>query len=144
MTYNRPPDSRTFVYVTCLNPACPDRERCLRALALEKVRPEQTSIHTIAPGHYPAPGEACPHFRPAQKVQIAWGMRRLYDDMTRLTAQRVHAALEAHFGYHGYYRARRGERPILPADQEAVRRIFRAHGIEADPVYDSVTEDYLW
>ena len=144
MTYNLPPDNRTRGYTMCLNAACPDRERCLRALLVDQIPAEQATIRVVSPAQYPASGERCPHLRPAQKVRIAWGMSRMFDDMTRLTAPRVRSAVVGHFGRNGFYRARRGDRPILPADQQAIKRIFLAHGIEADPVYDGFTEDYVW
>ena len=79
-----------------------------------------------------------------EKIRIAWGTRKIFDDVPLKKAEIIKARLLHHFGKTLYYRFYRSERPVTPEAQIYIEETFRANGISAEIKYESYTEDYDW
>ncbi len=131
-------------YMVCMNSTCAKAETCLRHRGFREISPETVSVRVLSPLRYPQGDDACAYYNSAAKVRVAWGIRGLLDNVPHNRVTAVRNALRAYFGRNKYYRIFRGELPLLPAEQDAIRDIFRENGIETSPAYDRFTEETCW
>lgn len=131
-------------YTLCLKSDCPQAATCLRYAATEMMPAEMQKWSILSPKYLTQMEGECPHYRSTEKVQYARGFVRM---MSALTVQQAHAvkdSIVAAFGMNMYYRMRRGERLITPAEQEAIYALLEKQGIAERPEFDAYVEDYLW
>ncbi|WP_294630152.1 DUF6078 family protein [uncultured Bacteroides sp.] len=133
-----------YNFVRCFNEQCPQASKCLRHIAAQNKTTDCFYISIVNPTHYPAAGEPCPYFKSANKIRMAWGMKRMLDRIPYEDAVSIRAQMIRRYGKTGYYRLYRGERGLMPKDQEYIRQLFRNKGIKDEPVYQSYTEEYIW
>lgn len=131
-------------YTLCTNPDCKKSRNCLRHLVFDELSESDEHIYTLNPKCFPKEDEECRHFRPDEKIRIAWGTRKIFDDVPVKKAETIKAKLLRHFGKTLFYRFYRSERPIKPEAQKYIEETFRANGISAEIQYESYTEDYDW
>lgn len=131
-------------YVHCFNHHCLKSSDCMRHL----VAKHSTSIHhvirIINPACIPGNTETCPYFRPISEVRMAWGIKRLLDNIPHKDAKELKAQIIGHFGRTHYYRLYRKEYGLLPDEQDFIRRLFRNKGITDEPAFESYTDEYVW
>lgn len=131
-------------YMLCTNSACKKAGNCLRHLVFAGLSENDEKIYTLNPKFFPKEDEKCRHFRPDEKIRIAWGTRKIFDDVPLKKAEIIKARLLQHFGKTLYYRFYRSERPVTTESQIYIEETFRANGISAEIKYESYTEDYDW
>ncbi len=130
-------------YMLCQNEACPQKEHCLRHLCLEWISSECFSIRALNPKCYPA-GKKCTFFRTDKKISLAWGIKNLLSELPYDSAKEIKKTLLAMFGRTKYYQFYREEKPLLPAEQKIIKRVFLKCGVKSEPVYSRFTEEYDW
>ena len=128
----------------CQNAACANAGGCLRYQEFLDVSADKVSIYTLNPLRYPKDGDTCAYYNSAEKIRVAWGIRRLLDNVPHAHAAKIRDALIARFGKNSYYKMFRGEIPLLPAEQAAVQEVFRKNGVDAAPAYERFTEETCW
>lgn len=101
-------------------------------------------LSVINPLCYPAAGKECPHFRSNKKIRVAWGFKKLYDDMPARISRAIHLNLEAIFNHSPYYRYRNQKLGLTPKQQECIRQVCRKHGWKEEIQFDRYTEEYDW
>ena len=145
---SRMPDR--FVLCMADEGECPRRAECLRSRVLSeaqesvRLRRELEVVNPLNPVLRYATGE-CTQFKSCEPVTYARGMSRLFDHVERGVYRVVRQEVEGCFSCRSYFfRAKRGERLITPAEQEAIAAVFRRHGIGEAPCYDSYVTDYEW
>lgn len=131
-------------YALCLNQQCPQATTCLRQLA-EKSAPNTVVYWTIiSPKHLATCKDNCPYYRSATKVRFAKGFIGILEDLPHKQMQVIISQLTNHFNRRTYYRIRKGERPLSPAEQQTVRRIIKSCGATIPLEFDTYYEDYDW
>ena len=118
-----------FDYPLCLNGQCPKAATCLRLLAMQSMPTEKDYWKIISPKRLATVKGECPFYLnslPYNKRGIAI------------------ANLIAGFGQRTYYRARKGERLLLPEEQQSVLNVFRHLDAGMATEFDSYAEGYLW
>lgn len=73
--------------------------------------------------------------------------QRLHEHAEQPTLQQAGIAIAnliAGFGQRTYYRARKGERLLLPEEQQSVLNVFRHLDAGMATEFDSYAEGYLW
>ncbi|WP_455673406.1 DUF6078 family protein [Phocaeicola sp.] len=138
--YEQVPDR----FIHCFNPHCPKGENCLCHLAALHISEQVATVTVVNPTAYPADAEACPHFRKADKVRLAWGTTTLFDNLPFKKAKYVNNAVQNLYSHATYHRIKHGLRSLPPKEQEEIRLIFHRFGIEEAPVFDRYTEEYSW
>ena len=131
-------------YTLCIKNDCPKAATCLRHVAVKMMSSEVQRWSIISPAYLAQTEGECPVYRSAEKVQYARGFVRM---MSALTVKQAHAVKEnivATFGMNMYYRMRRGERLITPAEQEEIYALLEKQGVSERPEFDAYVEDYLW
>lgn len=131
-------------YPRCFNTQCPKAAECLRQLAAQQDDGNRTFLTAVNPKAIPPSPEACPHFKPARKVRLAWGVKNLFDTLPQKQAKVIKAEILRHFGRTKYYRIYRHETYMEPGEQEYIRKTFLRNGIRENPVFDKYTEGYVW
>lgn len=77
-------------------------------------------------------------------VQYAVGMDHLLDQIPYLEAKRIKQRLLMTYGKNKFYQFKRKERTFSPEDQQYIRQVFRAYGVEDEPVFDAWQSGYRW
>ena len=131
-------------YPRCLHAQCPKANDCLRQLAARQDTSDRAFIVAVNPKAIPADAGACPHFKAARKVRLAWGVKNLFDTLPQKQAKSIKAEILRHFGRTKYYRIYRHETYMEPGEQEYIRKTFLRNGIRENPVFDKYTEGYVW
>ncbi|WP_293739421.1 DUF6078 family protein [uncultured Parabacteroides sp.] len=131
-------------FIHCFNSQCPQAGSCLRQVAARYSVHADRHIRIVNSAYFPVGDATCPDFKPAKKVRIAWGITNLLEKVPYRTARHLRKIMIFHFTKTLYYRYYRKEYGILPEAQLYIRKLFRQHGVEEEPVFDSYTEEYEW
>ena len=86
----------------------------------------------------------CPFYRSSQKARYAKGFMNMLNSLPYNKRGIAIANLIAGFGQRTYYRARKGERLLLPEEQQSVLNVFRHLDAGMATEFDSYAEGYLW
>lgn len=131
-------------YSVCVNRQCPRADHCLRQLA-EQSLPDKIEFWSYArPKQVAGPEYDCPFYRNSRKVRYAKGMIALLENLPHKQMIEITRSLIAYFNRRTYYRIRKGERILSPAEQDKVLEILRQHGVENPNKFDFYFEDYAW
>ena len=95
MENNSDLNNQAAQYTLCFNTRCPKAENCLRHSMTQYTTAQNIRLSVINPLCYPAAGKECPHFRSNKKIRVAWGFKKLYDDMPERISRAIHLNLEA-------------------------------------------------
>lgn len=131
-------------YPICLNPECPQADNCLRQLVAQCMPAEVQYWLTLNPKFLATQTDACIHFRPAVKVQLAKGFINILNDLPHKQMRKVIPQLIATFEQRTYYRLRKGERLLSPAEQQRFINTLRKCGVTSPLTFDAYVESYDW
>lgn len=131
-------------YPICLNRQCPKASTCLRQLVEQEVADSVRFWTVISPKHLATISGDCPYYRPNTKVRFAKGFMNILDNMPHKQMANAISLLIGHFSQRTYYRIRKGERLLSPAEQKEVMNIFRYCGVTGNPEFDAYVEDIEW
>lgn len=133
-----------YEYPMCLNRECPKAATCLRQ-QVEREAPEDMKYWTvISPKHLSGLKGACPYYRSNEKVDYAKGFLRCLDELPNRQMKNVISHLISKFGQRSYYRIRKGERLLSPAEQKVVFNIFKRYGVSDLLKFDAYIKGYEW
>ena len=131
-------------YLICLNRECPKAGDCLRQLAAEAIPPEVEQLNIINPAYLATLKRDCPHYRVAEKACYAKGFIKMLDSMSYKQMQAVSSSLRDHFGRPTYFRMRKGERLLSPAEQDDLLFFVKRCGVSQPHDFDEYVEKYKW
>lgn len=132
-------------YALCLNRHCPQASTCLRQLAEQEISDRIEYWTVISPKHQETITEStCPYFRSSTKVLFAKGFIKILDNLPNKQMQQVISRLISRFNQRTYYRIRKGERLLSPAEQKTVLNIIKSCGATGKQEFDAYIEDYDW
>lgn len=111
----------------CFNAECPMASKCFRFQS-RRFKPESVVCGcAVYPDVFTAQGCKC--FVVPQVVNVAWGFRRLYDDVKTRHADNIKLRVMGLLGGKtNYYRYNRGEKKLLPEQQQLIAAVFREYG----------------
>ena len=122
-----------YNYPLCLNRQCPKASTCLRQLIEQEV-PDSAEYWVVI----------SPKYRSSQKVQYAKGCMNILDNLPHKQRQLAIIHLTEYFSRRTYYRIRKGERLLSPAEQRDVQKILKQCGATGKQEFDAYVEDYEW
>ncbi len=131
-------------YVHCFHAGCRQGENCLRRLAALHAPEEAVVLRCINPAAHPEKAGRCPHFRPAVKVRLAWGISALCNAVPYGIATHLLSSVRQSFSKPTYYRILHEERPLYVEEQQMIADLFARSGVGVQPVYARYTETYDW
>ena len=120
-----------YNYPLCLNRQCPKASTCLRQL-VEQELPDSVEYWVIISPKYQA------------KLQYAKGCMDILDNLPHKQRQLAIIHLMEYFSRRTYYRIRKGERLLSPAEQRDVQKILKQCGATGKQEFDAYVEDYEW
>lgn len=138
------PERIPYEYALCLDSECPKAGNCLRRPAAESMTEKEEYWKIVSPKRLEGMEGECPYFRSAQTVRYAKGFKNLLDCQPYNKRQEIAYDLASRFGQRTYYRLRKGERLLLPQEQQAVLNTVKRHGGDASLPFDEYADDFLW
>ena len=133
-----------YNFAHCFNHQCPKAGKCLRNIAAQHCINNYPTLRIINPAAIPADANACPHFRSATKIHVAWGIKHLLDNVPYKNVYELKSQMIAHFGRGRYYRFYRKECYLAPEQQAYIRQLFRNQGIKEEPAFEAYSDEYSW
>jgi len=130
-------------YTHCMNEQCPRSAECLRFLVGLHISKETPTFSQVNPAYVEEQGE-CRYFREIRTIRLAFGFKRIFDNLPHKKAEKIRDIIYRHFGRNTYYRSRSQERPIQPKDQDFILQTFIKEGIEEAPVFEKYIDQYDW
>lgn len=131
-------------YPICLNRQCPKAPTCLHQLVEQEVADDVKFWLVISPKYQATLSSDCPYYRSNDKVLFAKGFMNILDNLTHKQMIEATSLLIARFSQRTYYRIRKGERLLNPAEQKVIMNIFRKCGVTGKLDFDSYVEDIEW
>jgi hypothetical protein len=120
----------------CFLNGCPLQGECLRHKAGLTLPP--TALQTLAVTPAARKEDGCPMFFPIQTVRVALGFTRIFKEVKQRHAPEMRARLARYLGGNGtYYRYRRGERPLMPGQQQWIKDLFSSYGYTEEVAFDA-------
>ena len=129
--------------VHCFNENCKNANRCLRHQIVRFIPDTLWAVSIVNPARTSPTGK-CAAFMADTPVQYAVGMDHLLDQIPYLEAKRIKQRLLMTYGKNKFYQFKRKERTFSPEDQQYIRQVFRAYGVEDEPVFDAWQSGYRW
>ena len=128
-------------YVLCFNAGCPLHEGCLRYLAGANVPESMDTAKCVLP-HRGRDGQ-CRWFDKTAVVTMASGFSHLYDKVLKADYTSMRKAITAYLrGTKQYYQYMRGERPLMPEQQDGIRKIVSSYGYDWEVPFDRFYRAY--
>lgn len=131
-------------YTICLNRECAKGNSCLRQIAEQNMPTEKERWVIVSPKFLSTLQGACPYYRSSQKIRYAVGFIKMLDNLPHAQMRTVIFKLMSHFGRTHYYRVRKGERMLSPAEQQNVQNTLRGCGVSQPQEFDKYIEEYNW
>ncbi|MBD8984675.1 MAG: hypothetical protein EGR83_21955 [Bacteroides cellulosilyticus] len=131
-------------YPLCLNRQCPKASTCLRQLVEQAIPSSIEYWVVVSPKHQAALKGACPHYRSSKKVHYAKGCMNILENLPHKQRQRAMLLLVERFSQRTYYRIRKGERLLSPAEQKDIQNILKKCGVTQKQEFDAYVEGYEW
>lgn len=124
-----------YQWAYCFNEQCPRHDDCAAYLSSKFLKESPDYGNAIYPNA--CRDGACRHFKRARVVRTAWGFSHLFDNVKKKDAERLKTRLMNYFGNRSYYyRYKRGDYHLSPAQQEWISNLFKRYG------YDEVNFQY--
>lgn len=133
-----------YNFAHCFNNQCPKAGKCLRNIAAQHCTNNYPTLRIINPACIPANADKCSHFQSAEKINVAWGIRNLFDNVPHKNVSVLKSQMLAHFGRGKYYRFYRKECYLSPEDQAYIRQLFQRYGYKDEPAFESFSKEFDW
>ena len=129
-------------FAVCYLANCPRKDKCLRYQALQGVLSKKTIVYTVLPSALHDVG-TCVHYRESIPVIMAYGFKGLFANVKKADVAPLRVEVMNSLGSHGsYYRYNKGEKYLIPSQQEAVLNIFRKYGYTSNLQFDGYVNSY--
>jgi len=130
-------------YALCFDGACPLGERCLRRLAAESLPEDVLQVCAVNPRRC-RPDAHCPYFRPSEPARMARGFTCALGTVPMANVPKVEQAVTALYNRSYYFRMRRGQYVLTPAQQAQIARILTEYGAAQPVEFDAYEEQTDW
>lgn len=127
----------------CVKTDCVKGAECARLQAFLQAGDECQVMQVVNP-RFVGTGTGCPYYAAVQKVMMAKGFAGVFDRISRKTARDISMTLELQFGRNPFYKRRRGEQLIDPAEQAVIKTVFERYGCTETEIFDAYEEADVW
>lgn len=130
-----------FNWVLCYISECSRKEECMRYQVCLKAPDKVTRNICVLPTVMRR--ETCPYFHPIKIVRAAIGFRGIFHEVKERHHAAMRAEIAAYLGGGGtFYRYRNGNKPLMPEQQEWIRKLFRKYGYSEEVEFDDYEDLY--
>lgn len=138
-------DNAPANYNYCFKSDCATADKCIRALATKNLTQKRISLNIVNPLLVNTEGgSACPHFKKAEKIRIAYGFKEAMSKIAYGRAHKVRSAVCKYVCTRNYYYMLRGEKPISPDMQNIITSILQLNGLTSPIEFDRYEWQYDW
>ena len=131
----------TDSYTVCFAENCQKRDNCMRYVAYRRLPENAKRRSCVLPKVWEEP--ECSQFVELKLEHKAWGMKHIYDKVTKADAGRMKASIMGYLGgYTAYYRYYRGEKLLSEEQQKWIANLFKQKGYPADNLFDHYVDRY--
>ena len=128
-------------YTLCFNADCPLRGNCMRFFTGTHAPESQETCRCVLP-HTQKNGQ-CRWFDKIEVMTMAEGFTHLYDKVLKSDYTTMRKSLTALLiGPKQYYQYLRGERPLTPNQQNAIRQIVSSFGYDWEVPFERYYKSY--
>lgn len=138
--YNQVPNE----YTHCLHAQCQRSAKCIRFLVTRHTGPEIRRIPVVNPAYILNNKDTCSYFHEDRMSCFALGITHIFDNLPYTQALKLKKILFNTLKRNTYYRIKRKERLITPAEVSLIREIFKNEGIHEEPSFDELIYKYDW
>ena len=89
-------ESVPYEYAHCFNSQCTRSQKCLHHLVAENSTSQYPTLRVINPNCIPVDTAQCPYFKSTRKLHMAWGVKRLLDNVPYKDGNALRNQLIAH------------------------------------------------
>lgn len=139
MTKNKIPGN----YPLCMNGDCPVADTCLHQLAFRRHDELGTLLKLINPSQCTG-ASGCSYYRDCRPVRFAKGFTNFKEKMLPKQYDKFMTLLVCHFGRNQYFKRRRGEILLPPAEQDVVMTALEKAGVNQPMDFDTYVEKVDW
>ena len=126
----------------CMMHECEKREHCLRWILGSYIDVNTRYVRVLNPLGIAPNGNGCSNWKSAEQTLLARGFRHLCDNMPMKTARAISRQLQNDFTRIGFFRLKRGDRPLTTAERRHMEDVCREYGVEHLMEFDSWVEEY--
>jgi len=130
-------------YPVCVHSDCPLAASCLHQLAYKELCKTMERMWLINPSRC-TKAEDCKYYRNSEPVRYARGFSSFQDKMYPKQYAAFKQQLIARFNRNDFYRRRRGELALPPAEQAFVLDALRKAGVTEEMPFDSYEDRRNW
>lgn len=130
-------------WALCFQNDCPLHEDCQRWVA-GSYAPKRVMVRPCIIGGGTSEN-GCRHYVKAEPLTLAYGFNDLFGSVRRNEYDMLFRKVIQIFGSRSsYYRCKRGERPTMPSQQEALRNLFISYGYSDVVEFQRTQETYVF
>lgn len=131
-------------YALCQNEKCTKTDSCLRYLAHQSMPHTVAFYHVVNSKHIQKQHSECSYYRCNTPQQYAKGFIALLNRMPYKEMTLFQEKMMKHFSKTTYYRMRKGEKLISPAEQQYISKLIRNVSKSMDCSFDEYVVNYAW
>lgn len=124
----------------CMNEDCPVKTQCLRWVLREYISPERRYLRVVNPLRVANVEGECLEFKSAEITLLARGFTHMFDNISTSKAKAIKSQLLADLTTIGYYRLKRGDRPLTTAERMRIEEVCREAGVTEPVEFDTWEE----
>ncbi len=132
-------------YPICTSESCSERTHCLHAHFASQVLSGERTF-TLINSHHPQyqEGKACELYRSDSPERYARGLTRAMGEMSHNNYVAFTDYLIAKHAKTQFYRIKRGDIPLSPAEQAKLQALLRTYGCTGEEPFDRYEMRYTW
>ena len=132
-------------YPICTSESCSERAHCLHAHFASEVLCEARTFTMINQQHpnYQE-GKACGLYRSDEPERYARGLTKAMGEMSHNNYVAFTNYLIAKHTKTQFYRIKRGDIPLSPAEQAELQKVLRSYGCAGEEPFDRYEMRYTW
>lgn len=132
-------------YPICTSESCSECTHCLHAHFVSQVLSGERTF-TLINSHHPKyqEGKACELYRSDSPERYARGLTRAMGEMSHNNYVAFTNYLIAKHTKTQFYRIKRGDIPLSPAEQAKLQALLRTYGCTGEEPFDSYEMRYTW
>ena len=130
-------------WAICYVAECPRKDECMRYQVYLHAPQGRVYHKCILPTVLTQ--SECPQFHPIQKVRVAVGFRNIFNNVLARDIAAMRSELANYLGSQStFFRYQRGERQLLPQQQQWIQKLFRRYGYTDEVRFNSYKDVYLF
>lgn len=131
-------------YLHCTNVSCPQAEHCLRFAAAQSIPASVVQYIVLNPAAAMRADGSCMQYQDAEPCRMARGMNQMLRQVRTGDIRLLRTQLCAIFGRSAFYRLKKGDQLITPAQQAEIADVMSRMAPYVAVQFDDYEEAFLF